>query len=205
MKIISLPLASLHEDPSNARKHGDKNLAAIAASLAKFGQQRPIVIDKANVVVAGNGTLKAARSLGWAQIACVRTDLTGVQVAGFAIADNRSAELAEWDDRALAATLEALKAEDFDLGDVGFADSDLDALLKGFDEPAPTASAASQTRPAAAAGDPTGPAGADAAAATVATAPDALPPEADGKAFDESVADDVPHATCPRCGYLFPR
>lgn len=70
MQIEEVAIASLAFDPSNARKHSVKNLDAIKGSLAKFGQQKPIVISN-GVVVAGNGTLEAARSLGWESIRAV--------------------------------------------------------------------------------------------------------------------------------------
>lgn len=61
-----------------------KNIEAIKGSLAKFGQQKPIVVNKDNVVVAGNGTLEAARQLGWKEINVVRTNLTGAELTAFA-------------------------------------------------------------------------------------------------------------------------
>lgn len=61
MKTELISIVDLQLDPHNSRKHPDKNLAAIKGSLSKFGQQKPIVIDKNNVVIAGNGTLQAAK------------------------------------------------------------------------------------------------------------------------------------------------
>ena len=106
-----LPVAGLHLDPANARKHSSRNLEAVKASLARFGQQKPIVIDKDNIVRAGNGTLEAAKALGWEEISIVRSELIGPEMTAFAIADNRTAELAEWDMEALAKTLKALPRE----------------------------------------------------------------------------------------------
>jgi DNA modification methylase len=77
--------------------------------------------------LAGNGTLAAARELGWREIQIVRTELTGSQATAFGIADNRSAELAEWDEK-LADVLASLKAEDFPLEDIGFDLDELEAL-----------------------------------------------------------------------------
>jgi DNA modification methylase len=91
------PVDSLTLDPKNARNHPDRNLDAIKESLARFGQQKPIVVAQDGVVLAGNGTLAAARALGWTHIAVVVTDLKGADARGFALADNRTAELAEWD------------------------------------------------------------------------------------------------------------
>ena len=133
MKLETVPLGSLSLDPANVRKHGQKNLDAIKASLRKFGQQKPIVVDAKGIVLAGNGTLTAAKELGWTEIQIVRTALAGVDATAFAIADNRSAELAEWDDN-LSEVLAALKAEDFPLDEIGFDADDL-AELGGEPEP----------------------------------------------------------------------
>jgi ParB-like chromosome segregation protein Spo0J len=124
MKIEKISIDKLLLDPANARKHGKKNLDSIKGSLAKFGQQKPIVVNAENVVVAGNGTLQAAKELGWKEINIVRTDLKGSDITAFGIADNRTSELAEWDDDVLKELLEGLKAEDFDLSAIGFDDFD---------------------------------------------------------------------------------
>lgn len=131
MQIERVSVASLVFDPANARKHSSKNLEAIKGSLAKFGQQKPIVVGKGGVVIAGNGTLEAAKALGWSEIDVVRTTLEGPEAIAFAIADNRTAELAEWDANVLGKTLEALNEIDFDLTSIGFDDSDVGAYLNG--------------------------------------------------------------------------
>ncbi len=132
MKVETIPLDKLHEDPANVRRHPEANLATIRASLARFGQQKPLVIDDNNVVRAGNGTLAAARELGWDKIACVRTGLGGTDATAYSIADNKSALSAEWDDAALAATLRALQSEDFDLAALGYDEAEVDALCAGL-------------------------------------------------------------------------
>lgn len=120
MKIIELEIAGLLPDPANARKHDERNISGIMGSLTRFGQQKPIVIDKSGVVVAGNGTLVAAQRLGWTKIKAVRTDLTGSQLTAYGIADNRTSELASWDDKVLSDLLRSLDAEGFDVKDIGF-------------------------------------------------------------------------------------
>jgi ParB family transcriptional regulator, chromosome partitioning protein len=125
MKIEKIAIDKLLLDPANARKHGQKNLDSIKGSLAKFGQQKPIVVNTDNVIVAGNGTMQAAKELGWKEINIVRTDLKGSDITAFGIADNRTSELAEWDYNVLQELLEGLKAEDFDLSAIGFDDEDL--------------------------------------------------------------------------------
>jgi len=133
MTLETVPLSAISPDPANTRKHSRRNLDAIKASLRRFGQQKPIVVDAKGVVLAGNGTLAAATELGWPGIQIVRTALAGVDATAFGIADNRTAELAEWDDK-LGDVLASLKAEDFPLAEIGFDEAEL-AELAGEPEP----------------------------------------------------------------------
>jgi hypothetical protein len=125
LALETVPVASLTLDPANARKHGSRNLEAIAGSLRQFGQRRPLVCRRAGgqtMVVAGNGTLEAARSLGWTEvvITVVPDDWTAEQAKAYALADNRTAELATWDEGVLAEQLGDLDALGFDLNSIGF-------------------------------------------------------------------------------------
>jgi site-specific DNA-methyltransferase (adenine-specific) len=121
MIVERMLIDDLSLDPGNARKHDDKNLQAIAGSLTQFGQRKPIVVWK-NTVVAGNGTLISARSLGWTEIDVVRIpdDWDADRVKAFALADNRTAELALWDEQVLAAQLVELGDAGWDVAEFGF-------------------------------------------------------------------------------------
>jgi len=121
MNVDVVLIDDLELDPNNARRHSKKNLDAIAGSLERFGQRKPIVVWR-NRVVAGNGTLVAARSLGWRAISVARCpdDWDELQVKAFALADNRSAELAEWDEQVLNAQLQELELAEFDVEAIGF-------------------------------------------------------------------------------------
>ena len=118
---MKVQIAQLSLDPSNARKHSQRNLDAIAASLKKFGQRKPIVVHK-GVVLAGNGTLEAAKTLGWTEIevAEVPSDWDLDTAKAYALADNRTAELAEWDESELAKQLLELQDADWDITELGF-------------------------------------------------------------------------------------
>lgn len=135
MNLETIPIANLYLDPANLRKHPERNLDAIKASLVRFGQQRPILIDARGVVRAGNGTLLAAKELGWETLEAVRSDLLGSEATAYAIADNRTAELAEWEAAALAQCLTDLLAEDFDLEAAGFNGAELDELIAAVTVP----------------------------------------------------------------------
>ena len=129
MKAVSVNIDSIHIDPANLRMHPARNLDTIKASLARFGQQKPIVVDGNGICRAGNGTLEAARALGWEKIEVVKTPLAGSEAIAYAIADNRTAELALWDDDRLGETLKALQLEDFNLDDIGFSQDEFDQLI----------------------------------------------------------------------------
>ena len=112
---LAVPIDRLREDPQNARKHDDRNIAAIVASLQQFGQQKPVVALKDGTIIAGNGTLRAAQRLGWDKLAVAFFDSKDkARAKAYAIADNRSAELAEWDAPVLAETLKELEVEGFE-------------------------------------------------------------------------------------------
>ena len=128
LRKYAVSMDSIAPDPANARLHPAANLDAIRGSLLAFGQQRPVVVDSKGVIVAGNGLYQAARLLGWTKIAAVKTALKGVDRVGYALADNRTAELAEWDEEALLDQLQALEGE-VDLAAIGFDEDELARLL----------------------------------------------------------------------------
>jgi ParB-like chromosome segregation protein Spo0J len=140
LRKLAVPISSLNPDPANARLHGERNIAALKSSLSQFGQRKPIVVQKAGMIVrSGNGTLQAAKALGWTEIAAVVLDDDNATAAQWAIADNRTAELAEWDDEVLASLLQGMD-EQCRLA-VGFSEDDLASLLKSLTPQEPTGDA----------------------------------------------------------------
>lgn len=128
MDIKEVLISDLKLDPKNARKHNPKNLETVKYSLEKYGQQKNIVIDSAGNVVAGNGTVMAAKELGWSKLLANVTDLKGKDLIAYGLVDNRSAELAEWDEDVKKELLSSLAAQDVDIDKIGF---DADEILKG--------------------------------------------------------------------------
>lgn len=120
MYATTVPIDRLMHDPSNARTHNKANIAAIKGSLAKFGQQKPIVVTKDNIVIAGNGTLQAARELGWKEIGVVYTKLSGPEAMAYGLADNRTTDMSDWDEGMLGQQLQSLYDDGFDIADIGF-------------------------------------------------------------------------------------
>lgn len=136
LRDLAQPIDTLNLDPSNARMHDEANIGAIQASLAQFGQRRPAVVQKQGMIVrAGNGMIQAAKNLGWTHVAAIVVDEDNVSATAYAIADNRTAELAAWDEEALGKHLQALlDLEDFDHLVTGFTNEEIEALID-FCEP----------------------------------------------------------------------
>lgn len=104
---------------ANNPRVNDGAVDAVAASIREFGFKVPIVIDSDGVIVTGHTRLKAARKLGLDSVPCiVASDLSPEQVKAFRLADNRVAELAEWDLDKL--DIELGDIPDIDMGDFGF-------------------------------------------------------------------------------------
>jgi ParB/RepB/Spo0J family partition protein len=113
LRHLAVPLESLTPDPDNARRHPEGNIDAIMRSLAEFGQDQPLVVrEEGRVIIKGNGRWEAARALGWTYVAAVLVSESEVRAAARALADNRSGELAEWDDAVLARVIERVRASD---------------------------------------------------------------------------------------------
>lgn len=106
----------LKAHPSNSRTHSREQLDALKRSIREFGFTKPIVIDEENVILAGHGAWTAARELEMPAVPFHRhAGLTAAQKRAYLIADNRLAELSAWDKPLLAAELDAVELEAFDL------------------------------------------------------------------------------------------
>ena len=97
-KPITVPVASLVLDAENANCHSPEQLRAIADSLKNFGQQKSILIDESHRVIAGNGTLQAAKLLGWTEVRAIVSPMTAREFRGYAITDNQVARYSKWFD-----------------------------------------------------------------------------------------------------------
>jgi len=134
MQVEKIAIKDLTPDPENARTHDSKNLKAIAGSLEQFGQRKPIVITSNGVIIAGNGTVRAAKELGWTHIDATRLpeDWTADKAKAYALADNRTAELADWDPKILADQLIDLDSMGWDVSSFGF--DELNPLIDPSEE-----------------------------------------------------------------------
>lgn len=125
LRGLAVPVEQLHEDAANVRV--GHAVERIAASLAQYGQRKPVVANRSQggKVEAGNGTLAAARALGWSHVAVVWVEDDAATAAGYGIADNRTGELSRWDADVLGTLLESLPDDLF----TGFEAGELEELL----------------------------------------------------------------------------
>lgn len=129
MKIELRPLSEIKPYPNNPRVNDDA-VEAVAASIREFGFRQPIVVDAENVIICGHTRFKAAQKLGLQKVPVhVAKDLSPEQIKAYRIADNKTAELAEWNYDLLPIELGELQACNYDLGLLGFDQEELAKLL----------------------------------------------------------------------------
>jgi len=129
-RIELWPLARLKPYARNAKTHDPDQVAKIAASMAEFGWTVPVLVAADGELIAGHGRVLAAAHLGLTEApVLVLGHLTEAQRRAYRIADNKLTELGGWDEALLLQELQALLAEDFDLGLIGIPEDELDALL----------------------------------------------------------------------------
>jgi len=115
-------------------RRNDKAVQAVAESIREFGFRQPIVVDGDGVIVVGHTRYKAALKLGLKTVPVhVAADLTPQQARAYRLADNRTAENAEWDVDLLPIELGELREGGFDLKLAGFSDKELAEYLREFD------------------------------------------------------------------------
>jgi len=137
LKLTYRRIEDLKPDARNPRVHSHKQIRQIAASIAAFDFNVPILIDRDNNIIAGHCRWMASRELGWAEVPTLCLEhLTPAQARAFMIADNRLTEIATWDDRLLAQQLKELSmlGLDFNVEITGFEIGEIDLRIAAFDE-----------------------------------------------------------------------
>lgn len=132
MTIKEIKIEALKEYENNPRNN-EGAVGAVAESIKNFGFKVPIIIDRNNVIVAGHTRLKAAKSLGLETVPCiVADDLTEEQIKAFRLADNKTAELAQWDFDKLETELAELAEMGVEMDSFGFdeLESDLPEIVE---------------------------------------------------------------------------
>lgn len=136
MKIEFWPIELIKPYELNSKKHDEKQVAAIATSIERFGFDQPIVVDTDGVIIKGHGRRLACIKLGLEKVpVLIREDLTLEQANAARVADNRTA-IGDIDTEMLKAELEGLDLDDlrgiFDDKELEFLDTDLTAMNTDF-------------------------------------------------------------------------
>lgn len=136
LKSLAVPIDSLQALPGNPRR-GDVD--AVATSLSRFGQRKPIVVRRDDgTIIAGNHTWQAAKKLGWLEIAVAYVGDDDVTAQAYALADNRTAELGDYDDQLLKALIDSVAGVDPELlKDTGWSDDAVKELLEKIESENP--------------------------------------------------------------------
>ncbi|MGB3210471.1 MAG: site-specific DNA-methyltransferase, partial [Desulforhopalus sp.] len=130
MQIEYRKVSSLTPYKNNARTHSDKQVQQLAAAITEFGWTNPLLIDGENIVIAGNGRLRAAIQLGMESVPVIELfGMSDAQKRAYVLADNKLAEQAGWDKELLRIELAALRDFDFDLELIGFDENEINHLL----------------------------------------------------------------------------
>lgn len=131
-QIEMIPTGELRPYPWNAKRHEEEQVQRIANSISAFGFKIPVIVDEDNLLIAGHGRLEAAKYLGLREVPAVRvTGLTEQQKRAYRLADNKTGDLAEWDENTLA--LELAGFFDVNMEDFGFTGDAIDPDAFGTD------------------------------------------------------------------------
>ena len=131
MNIVNVKIAEVTPYANNPRNN-DGAVEGVAKSIEKFGFIGAIILNKDKVIINGHTRVKACKKLGMETVPAIIVDhLTKEQEDALRIADNKTGEIAEWNEDLLRAELKALEAAGFGIEDLGFDNSELEALLEG--------------------------------------------------------------------------
>lgn len=138
LAVIYRPVGALKPDPRNARTHPKRQLEQLVRSIQEFGFTNPILVDEADILIAGHGRLRAAKDAGLLHVPTITLEgLSDTQKRALRLADNKIALNAGWDLEILKLELEDIGAVDvdFDLSLTGFSSGEIDVVLKAANDP----------------------------------------------------------------------
>ena len=136
--VAHLPIESITPDPLNPRKHSREQIRAIAHSIATFGFNAPILVDKAGTIKVGHGRFEAAKFLKMKHVPVIRLEhLSEQQAKAYMLADNKLTDRSSWDDGLLALCLRELQdiVTDFEIEATGFEAPEIDFRIQSLDPP----------------------------------------------------------------------
>lgn len=123
--------ASLRPYPGNPRRHPEQQIVKLEASIGHFGFALPVLVSEAGEIIVGHARVIAAQRLGMTEVpALVVSDWSASEIRAYRLADNRLAELAQWDEEALSIELSAIiELDDTPIELLGWETAEIDVLL----------------------------------------------------------------------------
>lgn len=178
MQVEEVRIDSISNHERNPKIHEDKQIRLIEKSIKKFGYTNPVILSADGIILAGHARVKAAIQMGQDTIPAIRTKLTGKEADAYLIADNRIAEISQYDRDILSELLADLPDDLASL--TGFEPVQIECLLNGNEIQEAERFVGSCSGPSSG-------------------IPDEEPE------YDESIADGIEMVTCPHCGKEFPK
>jgi len=138
LRLERRALGDLVPSAFNPRRHDERQIAKIAASIREFGWRSPILVDESGEIVCGEARWRAAGLVGLESVTVlVAEGMTDLQRRAYRIADNRLAELATWDEELLAEVLLEIDAQGLALDPIGFDETEIERMIAGLAGPPP--------------------------------------------------------------------
>ncbi len=129
MKVEQVDINKLRPFPGNPKRHPEKQIEKLVRSLKEFGWTNPILATKDNMIVAGHARIEAAKKAGIKKVPVIYLPFDGKKALAYNLADNRLAELAEWDFTKMADLLVELDDGEFDLELTGFDMKEIEEIM----------------------------------------------------------------------------
>lgn len=126
VNLVEIDKLNLWDDNPRINDHA---VDAVAKSIKTFGFNVPILCDQNFTIIAGHTRWKAAKKLGMDKVPVIALEMNETQRKAFSIADNKTAEIADWDFPKLRDVLNELRIDDFDISNIGFSDDELRRFL----------------------------------------------------------------------------
>jgi len=130
MEIVEVPIGKLKPNKSNLRiglKENDTMFKCLLASIATFGLQLPLLINKDYEVVSGDQLLKVLKFLSYKEVPCVITSISEEKEPDLNVALNKIH--GEWSILGLKKYFEGHKHTRGELEALGFESLEIDCLM----------------------------------------------------------------------------
>lgn len=135
MKVELISIDELKPFERNPKIHSEEQIKKLVKSIEEFGWTNPVlVLRDSMMVIAGHARLEAAQRLNIREIPAILLDLPYEKAIAYNVADNRLAELAEWDNETLAGLLDEIKSFGLDLELTGFTEKNMGDLNINIDD-----------------------------------------------------------------------